>query len=84
MELEEALGKVLRRARKRQGYSQEELALEAGVERNYISLIELGRNSPSMRVLYKVCKPLGVLPTTVLAEVDVLMTGSTEKRPATR
>jgi transcriptional regulator with XRE-family HTH domain len=60
MRLEEAFGETLRAARKRRGLSQEALALEAGVERNYVSLIELGRNSPSMRILFKLCRVLEV------------------------
>lgn len=35
-------GRVLRRLRKTAGLTQEQLALEAGVERNYVSLIERG------------------------------------------
>lgn len=56
----EAYGRVLRAARKRRGWSQETLALEAGVERNYISLIKLGRNSPSLRVQFKLSTVLAV------------------------
>lgn len=70
MEMEQALGEVLREVRKQRGLSQEALALNAGVERNYISLIELGRNSPSIRILYKICKVLDISPSLLLAQAE--------------
>jgi transcriptional regulator with XRE-family HTH domain len=51
LEPEVAFGQVLRGLRKRQGLSQEKLAQEAGVERNYVSLLELGRNSASIKTV---------------------------------
>lgn len=42
----EAFGKVLRALRAERGLSQEALALEAGIQRNYVSLIERGVNQP--------------------------------------
>jgi len=84
MELEEAYGVVLRAARKRQGLSQEALALEAGVERNYISLIELGRNSPSLRVQYKLGAVLAQSPSDLLAQVEELIQGGQKKRQGKR
>ncbi|MEO8343055.1 MAG: helix-turn-helix transcriptional regulator [Gallionella sp.] len=82
MELEEALGEVLRSLRKQQGLSQEALALDAGVERNYISLIELGKNSPSIRILFKLCNALNVNPSVLLARVEEQVNdGLKKKRP---
>ena len=84
MGLEESFGEVLRAARKQRGLSQEALALEADVERNYVSLIELGRNSPSMRVLFKLCRVLEVQPSVLLARVEEQMRSSQKKRQAKR
>lgn len=70
MELDRALGEALRAARKERGLSQEALALEAGVERNYISLIELGKNSPSVRILFKLCRALSLRPSSFLEKVE--------------
>ena len=84
MRLDQSLGAVLRAARKQRGLSQEALALEAGVERNYISLIELGRNSPSVRVLFKLCTVLGVPPSTLFAQVEDQMRSGQRKRPGKR
>jgi transcriptional regulator with XRE-family HTH domain len=53
--------------------SQEALALEAGVERNYISLLELGKNSASIRILFKICAVLEVQPSDFFKEVEQRM-----------
>ena len=47
MQLDEAYGVVLLAARKQKGCSQEKLAEYAGVSRNHISMLELGRSSPT-------------------------------------
>ena len=80
MRLEECLGEVLRAARKKQGLSQEALALEAGVERNYVSLLELGRSSPSVGMLFKLCKFLDLPPSALLAQVEQQMRGGPKVR----
>lgn len=82
MELEQAVGEVLRELRKERGLSQEKLALDAGVERNYISLIELGRNSPSIRMLFKLCVVLGLPPSELLAQAEARMQAGSKKRHA--
>jgi len=84
MRVEESVGEVLRAVRKERGLSQEALALEAGVERNYVSLIELGRSSPSIRVVFKLCKVLGVQPSALLARVEDQMRGGPKKRQGKR
>ena len=39
--------------------SQEELALKIGVERSYITAIEIGQKSPSLYCLFLIAKHLG-------------------------
>ena len=46
------------------------MALRADVDRNYISLIELGRNSPSVRLLFKLCDALDTTPSDLLKETE--------------
>lgn len=60
MEPEVAFGLVLRELRKRQALSQEELAHQADLERNYVSLLELGRNSASVKTIFKLAQALDV------------------------
>lgn len=50
----------MRELRKRRGLSQEALAHEAELERNYVSLLELGRNSASVKTIFKLAPALGV------------------------
>lgn len=40
------------------------------MDRNYLSLIELGRNSPSVRMLVRLCQALDVEPAHVLADMQ--------------
>ena len=70
MQLEESFGKVLRSARKQRRLSPETLAADAGLERNYISLLECGSSSPTLRVVFKLCAILGVTPSEMLARVE--------------
>ncbi len=81
--MEGGFGEMVRAARKERGLSQEALALEAGMERNYVSLMELGRNSPSLRMLFKLCRVLEVQPSVLLARVEDQMR-VTQRRRSTR
>ena len=38
------------------------------MDRNYISLVELGKNSPSVRLVFKLCDALDVTPSDVLKD----------------
>ena len=49
-----AIGKNLRRIRKESGFSQEGLALDAEIDRTYVSQIERGIANPSILVLKKI------------------------------
>ena len=60
MKPEVAFGIVLRELRKRKGLSQEKLAHEAEMERNYISLLERGKNSVSIKIIFKLAPVLGL------------------------
>ena len=46
------------------------MALRADVDRNYISLIELGKNSPSIRMVFRLCEALDTLPSDMIKEVE--------------
>ncbi|SHE92216.1 DNA-binding transcriptional regulator, XRE-family HTH domain [Lampropedia hyalina DSM 16112] len=68
--VDQALGQALRKLRTERGWSQSELALRVQMDRNYLSLIELGRNSPSVRMLVRLCMALDVRATDVMADVE--------------
>lgn len=70
MEPEIAFGIVLRKLRKERGLSQETLAFESGIERNYISLLELGRNSASVKILFKLATALEISVADLMERVE--------------
>lgn len=63
-------GLVLRDIRKEKGLSQESLALEADLQRNYISLIERGINQPTITTIFKLATALGVKPSVIVARTE--------------
>ena len=65
-----AFGKVLRRLRNEAGLSQEQLGLEADLRRNYVSILELGQQQPSLGTLFKLARALGLPASMLLAEVE--------------
>ena len=67
---DQALGQALRKLRTERGWSQSDLALSVEMDRNYLSLIELGRSSPSVRMLMRLCMSLGVHAADVLGDVE--------------
>jgi transcriptional regulator with XRE-family HTH domain len=64
------LGDELRKAREAAGLTQERLAFKAGVHRTYVSLLERNRKSPTLDVLSRLCKALGVRASTIIARVE--------------
>lgn len=68
--LEIAFGQVLRRLRKEANLSQEALALDAEIQRNYISLLELGKNQPTITVIFKIAQSLKIKPNKLILLVE--------------
>lgn len=60
MKLRERVGLNVRNLRSSRRLSQEQLALAAGVDRSYISEIELAKNSASIDVLERIADALEV------------------------
>ena len=63
-------GAVLRRLRRAAGMSQEQLGLEAGVQRNFISLIETGQNQPTIGTISRLARALGMKASQLVAEAE--------------
>jgi len=55
-----AFGRVLRGARLDAGYSQEELAERADMDRTYPSLLETGKRSPTITTIFFLASALGI------------------------
>ena len=64
------LGDELREERLRARMTQEHLAVRAGVSRNYVSLLELNQKSPTVQVLFKLCRALRVRPSALIARIE--------------
>ncbi|MCJ9700335.1 helix-turn-helix domain-containing protein [Bradyrhizobium sp. SHOUNA76] len=62
MKLRRVVAQNLRRQRRKSGLSQEELADRAGLNRNYIGMIEREENSPTVDALEQISEALGVDP----------------------
>ncbi len=56
----EQLGMRIRFLRKEKKLSQEDLALEANINKNYLSDLENGRRNPSFEILEKLAVALGI------------------------
>ena len=66
MRLAEIFGKRVREVRHERGWTQEQLAFEAGVKRAYLSEIENGQRNVSLDVVEKLATALGVSPDSLM------------------
>jgi transcriptional regulator with XRE-family HTH domain len=66
MDMRVRLGRNVRRLREARGWSQEDYAERAGIHRTYVSDIERGSRNPTITVVEKLAKPLGVRPGKLL------------------
>lgn len=60
MDINQFFGKKISELRKEKGFSQEKLALEANIDRTYISDIEKGNRNISLEILDKLSKTLNI------------------------
>jgi len=58
--IDKKFGNVLKALRTERGLSQEEFAMNVGLHRTYISQLERGLKSPSLRTIKKICDELKV------------------------
>jgi transcriptional regulator with XRE-family HTH domain len=66
MDIRKQVGINVRRLREGRDLSQEELAFEADLHRTYISGVERGVRNPTVTVVAKIAKALGVTPDQLL------------------
>ncbi len=64
------LGEELRKARDDAKLTQEQLSYAAEIDRTYISQLEHNKKSPTVDVLFRICKALGVSASEVIARVE--------------
>jgi transcriptional regulator with XRE-family HTH domain len=70
VELPDAFGQVLRDYRKRKGWSQMKLAMEAGMHLNALGNLERGLHNPSLQTIFLLCQALEVSMTKFMASVE--------------
>ncbi len=62
------MARNLRILRKQKGLSQEELAFQAGINRNYVGQIEREEKSPTVDMLEKIAIALEIEPTGIISK----------------
>ena len=77
--IEKAFGKVLRETRDKAEMSQEELALTAGLDRSFISLLERGLRQPSLTTVFVLAAVLNTDPSKMVASVAKIATKQVNK-----
>ena len=70
MDVVALLGRNVRMHRQARGLSQEQLALEAGMKRSYLSELERGLRNPTVRALGRLAEALRVTPDVLLQNSD--------------
>jgi len=73
MDIKRAVGKRIKIVRQRSGLTQDQLAEQVGLSPKYISGIERGVENPTMDILLRLAKMLGVEP------YDLFLFGESEE-----
>jgi transcriptional regulator with XRE-family HTH domain len=68
MRAAQRLGKQLQRLRTRRGLPQEQLAVNVGLSRTFVTRLELGQYDPTLSTLVRLAKALRVSVTDLLGE----------------
>lgn len=68
VDIRRRLARNVKRLREQKGWSQEKFAFEADIHRTYISDIERAARNPTIDVVEKLARPLGVTASDLLAE----------------
>lgn len=69
--LDKAFGKAIKKYRLGQHLSQEDLAFRAGIHRTYISQIERGLKSPTLKIIWVLAKALDISMQELLGETEI-------------
>jgi transcriptional regulator with XRE-family HTH domain len=86
MEIRSLVGWNLRTLRVQKGISQDDLALNAGIERAYVGYLERGKKNPTIETLAKLADSLGCHVSDLLkeppndAEIPAPLIGGRRKR----
>lgn len=70
MTIEKQLGMRIRYLRNKKKLSQEDLALNAGINKNYLSDLERGSRNPTLKILEKLAKALEINLETLMKGIE--------------
>ena len=70
MTLEKAFGEELQKVREQKGLTQEKLGFESGYHRTYISQLERGQKSPTLKAIFSLAKALSIRPSVFVKYVE--------------
>ena len=65
---------LLRQARLKAGMTQDELAAKVRLTREYVSLLERGKRTPTIHVFIRLTRALGLAPADMIVQVEKSMT----------
>jgi transcriptional regulator with XRE-family HTH domain len=60
----------LRKLRLKAGLTQEEVAARARVTREYVSMLESGKNTPTIDVFIRLCRAVGTAPAELISRLE--------------
>lgn len=69
--IQKKFGETLRFERRRRELSQEQLALEAEISMTYVGEIERGEKMPSIEVVVRLAKALGMAGSALMAKAGL-------------
>ena len=72
MKAQEQLGMRIRFLRQQRRWSQEDLALNASINKNYISDLENGRRNPSLEILERIASTFGISLAELFKGVETI------------
>lgn len=75
-----SFGRVLRQLRQSTGITQEVLGLEAGLQRKYISSLELGEYQPTLATVFKLAVALRIEPAKFVGMVETDLANHTHEK----
>lgn len=71
---EQALGTILRALREERNLLQEDLALDSGYSRYYVSLVERGQRNATVLALFRLARVLDTSPSEILRRTEARVT----------
>ena len=71
--IDDAFGKVIKKQRLSEEFTQEAISEETGLARSYISELEMGKKDPSLFTIFKLAKALKINPSLIIDEIENLI-----------